>query len=62
MIKEIEYTNEEFNLVVNFINKTEKPGRLSVGMNRKTYGGLITLDGTSEEIELFSSILENNGF
>ena len=62
MTKEIQLTNEQFNLIIPFIQKCEKPGKLSVGMNRKTYGGLITLNGTFEEIELFSSILENNGF
>jgi hypothetical protein len=61
MVKEIELTNDEYNSVVSIIQKIKANGKLSVGLNRKTYGGLITLDGTLEEIESLCSILDNSG-
>lgn len=61
MIKEIALNTNDFNYAVAIIQKIEDSGRLLIKINRKTYGGLITLDGKSEEIELFCSILENEG-
>ena len=61
MIKEIELTNDEFNSAVSIIKELKDTGKLSIRMNRKTYGGLITLNGTSEEIEFLCSALKNNG-
>lgn len=61
MIKEIALNTNDFNHAVAVIQKMKDSGRLLIRMNRKTYGGLITLDGTSEEIGLFCSILENEG-
>ncbi len=61
MIKEIQLSNENFNLAVAIIQKQKDTGRLSIQMNRKTYGGLVTLTGNSEEIESLCSILLNNG-
>lgn len=61
MIKEIALNINDFNHAVAIIQKIKDNGRLLIRINRKTYGGLITLDGTGEEIELFCSILENEG-
>ena len=61
MIKYIELTSDDFNLAVAIIQKIKDNSRLMVKLNRKTYGGLITLDGTAEEIQSLCSILENNG-
>lgn len=61
MIKEIALNTNDFNYAVAIIQKIKDSGRLIIRINRKTYGGLITLDGTSEKIELFCSILENKG-
>lgn len=61
MTKEIQLSNEDYNLAVAIIQKQKDTGRLSIQMNKKTYGGLITLNGNSEEIESLCSILLNNG-
>lgn len=61
MIKYIELTSDDFNSAVAIIQKIKDNSRLMVKLNRKTYGGLITLDGTAEEIQSLCSILENNG-
>ena len=60
MIKEIKLTNDDFNSAVAIIQKIKDSGKLLIGLNRKTYGGSITLDGTLEEIDSLCSILENN--
>ena len=61
MIKYIELNNDDYNSAVSVIQKIKDNGRLLVKLNRQTYGGLITLDGTAEEIESLCSILKNNG-
>jgi hypothetical protein len=61
MIKYIEMNNDDYNSAVSIIQKIKDNGRLLVKLNRQTYGGLITLDGTAEEIKSLCSILENNG-
>ena len=61
MIKYIELTSDDFNSAVAIIQKIKDNSRLMVKLKRKTYGGLITLDGTAEEIQSLCSILENNG-
>ncbi len=61
MIKEIQLSNEDYDLAVAIIQKQNDTGRLSIQMNRKTYGGLVTLTGNLEEIESLCSILLNNG-
>ncbi|WP_029272274.1 hypothetical protein [Flavobacterium sp. KJJ] len=61
MVKEIALNNDEFNSAVIILQKIEDTGKLLIRMNRKTYGGLITLDGTLEEIESLCSIFENQG-
>lgn len=60
MTKEIQITTEEYNSIPKFIGKKDT-GNLQIGINRKTYGGLISLEGTPEEVELFCCILEDNG-
>lgn len=61
MTKYIELNKDDFNSAVSIIQKTKDNGKLLIKLNAKTYGGLITLDGTSEEINSLCSILENNG-
>lgn len=61
MIKYIELNKEDFNSAVTIIQKTKDNGRLLIKLNSQTYGGTITLDGTTEEIKSLCSILENNG-
>jgi len=61
MLKYIELTSDDFNSAVAIIQKIKDNSKLMVKLNRKTYGGLITLDGTSDEIQSLCSILENNG-
>jgi len=61
MIKEIALNNNDFDCAVAIVQKMTDNGRLLIKINRKTYGGLITLDGTTEEIKSFCSILENEG-
>lgn len=61
MIKLIELTTDDFDSAVTIIQKIKDNGKLFVKLNRKTHGGLITLEGTFEEIESLCSILEENG-
>lgn len=61
MIKNIELNSEDFKSAIEIIKTVKDNNNLLVRLNHKTYGGLITLDGTSEEIESLCSILENNG-
>lgn len=60
MIREITLDNDDFNSAIAIIQKIKDNGKLLIRLNRKTYGGLITLDGTLEEIESLCLILENN--
>jgi hypothetical protein len=61
MIKYIELNSEDFKSAIEIVKNVKDNNRLLVRLNRKTYGGLITLDGTAEEIAHLCSILENNG-
>lgn len=61
MIKYIELNSEDFKSTIEIVKNVKDNKRLLVRMNHKTYGGLITLEGTSEEINSLCSILENNG-
>lgn len=61
MIKYIELNSEDFKSAIEIVKNVKDNNRLLVRLNRKTYGGLITLDGTVEEISHLCSILENNG-
>lgn len=61
MTKYIELNKDDFNSAVSIIQQTKDNGRLLIKLNTQTYGGLITLDGTAEEIESLFFILENNG-
>lgn len=61
MIKEIKLTNDDFDSAVIIIQKIKDNSKLHIKLNRKTYGGLITLEGTVEQIESLCSILEENG-
>ena len=61
MIKYIELNNDDFESAITIVKTVKDNGRLLVKLNRQTYGGLITLDGTAEEIELLCSILKDNG-
>ena len=61
MTKYIELNKDDFNSAVSIIQKTKDNGKLLIKLNAQTYGGLITLDGTAEEINSLCSILENNG-
>lgn len=61
MVKYIELNKDDYNSSIAIIQKIKDNSRLMVKLNRKTYGGLITLDGTAEEIESLCSILEDNG-
>ena len=61
MIKYIKLNNDDFNSAVVIIKKINDNSRLMIKLNRQTYGGLITLDGTIEEINSLCSILGNNG-
>ena len=61
MTKYIELNKDDFNSAVSIIQKIKDNGKLLIKLNAQTYGGLITLDGTAEEINSLCSILENNG-
>ena len=61
MIKYIELNSEDFKSAIEIVKNVKDNNRLLVRLNRKTYGGLITLDGTVKEIAHLCSILENNG-
>ena len=61
MTKYIELNKDDFNSAVSIIQKIKDNGKLLIKLNAQTYGGLITLDGTVEEINSLCSILENNG-
>ena len=61
MTKYIKLNKDDFNSAVSIIQKIKDNGKLLIKLNAQTYGGLITLDGTVEEINSLCSILENNG-
>lgn len=60
MNKEIQLNTEQYNSFLLIIKNLKHTGRLDIKINRKTYGGLISLSGTNEEIESFCSFLEEN--
>ena len=61
MIKYIQLNSEDFKSAIEIVKKAECSNRLLLRLNHKTYGGLITLDGTSEDIECLCSFLQDNG-
>lgn len=61
MIKQIELTSDDFDSAVTIIQKIKDNGKLLIKLNRKTYGGMIRLEGTFEEIQSLCSVLEENG-
>lgn len=61
MTREIKLTNDDFESAVIIIHKMKDNCRLFIKLNRKTYGGLVTLEGTFEQIKYLCSILEENG-
>jgi hypothetical protein len=61
MIKYIELNSDDFIKAIEIIKKQPKNPKLFAKLNRQTYGGLITLDGTSEDIDSLCSVLKDNG-
>lgn len=60
MNKEIHLNTEQYSSFILIIKNLPDTGELEMKINAKTYGGLITLKGTMNEIELFCSFLEDN--
>lgn len=60
MNKQIQLDTDQYDSFLLIIKNIPDTDRLEVGINRKTYGGSISLKGTTEEIEFFCSFLNDN--
>lgn len=61
MIKEIQFSKEEYDDVVSVIRKIETPNRMTVKVNRNVNGLILTMNGTEQDFNEYISLLEDNG-